>query len=185
MKINAGEWIFISGQAGYGKTWIAKQLTNLYLQKGFTVFILDYTLKDYREFEQHSNTIYFAPEKGTFREIEDFIECVYETGNCIVVLDEADNYLSKKSDVISRFVTTARNRNIGAIVIAKRPKAIKPEFRTRFNKAIIFRTKLKEDKDYLKDWWLIEKGNLRNLNYLGVGEAYILTDDDTKKVSFR
>jgi len=173
MKINRPIWTFICGKAGYGKTTLAKQIIK-HLEPDRT-YILDYTGVDYREFED--KCWYFQPTKGTLGEIEDFIEIVMQIGNVTVVMDEADNYFSVDSPVLRRFVTIARNRGIGAVIIGKRPKAILPIYRTRFNQLVIFRTELQEDKKYLKDWVGIEKHDLRRLSSLGIGECLVYADD--------
>jgi len=121
-------------------------------------------------------------KRGTQEEIEDFIGHCYSKGNCTVILSESDNYLSFNSPVLLAFVTTARNRGINFMIDCKRAKAVKPNYRTRFDKLILFQTTLSDDIDYICDWTGQGKGSFEMLRDLGQGD-YIEVDLNANTIS--
>lgn len=177
MRINRENWIFVTGKAGAGKTyWIRKHIAAMPQE---LVYIYDFNNTDYQVFQKANlwNTR-FASQS----EIEEFLKIVYSKGNSYTILEEADNYLLFPSEIIRRFVNTARNRGIGAIVNAKRAKAVKPTFRTRFNFLVLFQNTLSDDIEYLEKWAGIGKGGLEKLRSLGNGE-HIIINLDTQEIS--
>lgn len=171
MKIERENWIFCVGKAGYGKSYfIRKHLEKLPALKAY---ILDFNANDYQEFSQSQNI--WNVKEGSQEEIEKFMRLVYTKGNCFTVFEEADNYFFYETVMIRRFVLTARNRGIGAIVSAKRAKAIKPIYRNRFTHLILFHCDIEEDIRYLEAWCGHGKKSLDCLKTLSVGE-YISVD---------
>jgi hypothetical protein len=166
MKFNRESWIFVTGQAGSGKTyWIKEHIKHM--PKG-SCCIYDFNRNDYQEFSIKQN--YWQVQTGSQTETEDFMNLVYAHGNTFCVFDEADNYFLYPSEEIRKFVNTARNRGIGAMVNAKRAKAIQPVYRNRFTHLILFRVSMPEDIRYLEQWVGCEKGRLDILRNLGVGQ---------------
>ena len=145
------------------------------------LWIYDYNCSDYQEWKDTSAHLWNV-EYGTPYEASEFIEQAYAAGNCFVVLEEADNYLPTKTPAIQRFVNTARNRGIGCWVSAKRPKAVPPLYRTRFDYLCLFRCTLVDDQEYLEDWVGTGKGSLNVLRTLGLGE-FILVNTNTGEIS--
>lgn len=168
MKMIRDNWVFVCGQANAGKTfWIKKHLEKIPAAFHKRVFIYDFNSNDYQEFEGMN---IWNVQEGNQEEIESFMKKVYKQGNCLAVFDEADNYFLFPSDMIRRFVNTARNRGIGAFVNAKRSKSIQPVYRNRFTHLVIFRTSLPEDIKYLEQWAGVQKGDFSYLRNLAQGE---------------
>ncbi|NJD76273.1 MAG: hypothetical protein FIB08_04150 [Candidatus Methanoperedens sp.] len=177
MKINRENWIFVTGKAGAGKTfWIKKHMEAIPPEM---LYIYDYNQSDYQKFKSAN---LWNVQYGSQSEIEEFLKIVYAQGNCMAILEESDNYFQYPSEILRRFVNTARNRGIGSIVNAKRAKSIKPVFRTRFNYLILFQNTLSDDIKYLEEWVGIDKGGLEILRTLKTGE-HIILNLDSQEVS--
>lgn len=180
MKWDTNTCVACFGKAFSGKTYFEKAHIKS-IPKSRQVYIYDFT-REYGEFAKQKNIHIWDVQRGTQEEIEDFIEYVYNKGNCTVVLSECDNYLAMNSPVLLAFTTTARNRGINFICDAKRPKAVKPAYRSRFNKLILFRCNLPDDLEYLEDWTGTGKGSLNMLRDLGQG-YYVEVDLDEDTIS--
>jgi len=179
MKWDTNTCVACFGKAFTGKTYFEKAHIKAMPRKR-QIYIYDFT-NEYTEFKQN-NVHVWAVKRGTQEEIEDFIGFVYAKGNCTVVLSECDNYLAMNSPVLLAFTTTARNRGINFIVDAKRAKAVKPSYRTRFNRLILFQCTLVDDIEYLEDWVGQGKGCLSMLRNLTQGQ-YIEVNLDTDEIS--
>ena len=166
MKFTRESWIFVTGKAGYGKTvFIKEHIKKLPLN---IAYLYDFNRNDYQEFKENQNL--WNVETGSQKETEKFMDLVYNHGNCFTVFDEADNYFLYPSEKIRRFVNTARNRGIGAMVNAKRAKSIQPVYRNRFTHLILFNVSIPEDIRYLEDWAGVPKGEFKILKRLKIGE---------------
>ena len=167
MKIIRDSWIFVCGQANAGKTYFIRK----HLEKIDTrdVYVYDFNSNDYQDFKgKHFHV--WSVEEGSQEEIESFMKDVYKKGNCFSVFDEADNYFLFPSNMIRRFVNTARNRGIGAFVNAKRAKSIQPVYRNRFTDLVVFRTTMPEDIHYIEQWAGVQKNDFLFLRNLQQGE---------------
>jgi hypothetical protein len=180
MKFNARDWIFVTGKAFAGKTYfIRAHMDAIPLTR--QVYIYDMT-HEYMDLAKKRNINVWAVKTGLVSEFEEFLEIPYRKGNCTVVLSESDNYLNKDSPIIKQFVTTGRNRGVGAIVDCKRPKGVMPQYRVRFNDLVMFQTNLPESIEYLEDWCGTGRGSLDQLRTLKQGE-YIQCDLDEQTLS--
>ena len=180
MHMNSRDWVFVTGKAFSGKTyWIRRHMAAMPATR--KVYIYDFTA-EYADLAKKKNVRVWQVERGTPDDISDFMGVAYNEGNCTVVLSEADNYLRVNSPVLLAFVTTGRNRGINAIVDAKRPLSVKPEYRSRFNHLILFQTTLPDDIEYLEAWTGSGKGSLAKLKTLGQGE-FIHANTDTQEIS--
>ena len=178
MKFKRESWVFVTGQAGSGKTiWIKEHIKKI--PKNLCC-IYDFNRNDYQEFEKIQNL--WNVESGSQIETEEFMDRVYTNGNLICVFDESDNYFSYPSENIRKFVNTARNRGIGAFVNAKRAKAIQPVYRNRFTHLVIFRVTIPEDIKYLESWAGAQKGEFELLRSLKTGE-HIVVDLEHSEIS--
>ncbi|MCK5433228.1 MAG: hypothetical protein KAJ03_10805 [Gammaproteobacteria bacterium] len=168
MNVQHDDFVFLTGQANTGKTtWANEHIRYIVAKIGDRFYILDYNQYDFVEF--HETASVWIVRSGSKREIDEFLRRVYDAGNCFCMLEEADNYLPVDTPFIRRFVNTARNRGIGAIVSAKRAKSVRPVFRNRFTHLIIFRTTLSDDIEYLEEWSGADKGSLSHVRNLGQG----------------
>jgi hypothetical protein len=179
MKWDTNTCVACFGKAFSGKTYFERAHIKK-MPSSRQIYIYDFT----REYEDlHKKNIHiWQVKRGTQDEIEDFISFVYKQGNCTVVLSECDNYLAMNSPVLLAFTTTARNRGINFIVDAKRPKAVKPAYRGRFNRLILFQCTLPDDLEYLEEWTGTGKGSLNILRNLKQGD-FIEVDLDTDTIS--
>jgi len=176
MKIKSNDFIFVTGKANTGKTfWIKGHLKAI--PKNRPVVIYDFN-QEFTEETKKAGMGVWLVQRGTTAEAEDFVQMAYNAGNCTVVLSESDNYLRAPSPVIKAFVTTGRNRGINAIVDAKRPMSVPPDYRGRFNKLVLFRTTLPDDIEYLEKWAGTGKGSLQLLTTLEQGEFVIIDTDE-------
>lgn len=148
MKFNRESAICCLGKAEAGKTWwIIEHLKAIPAGKAY---IFDFNQNDFVDFQKTQNV--WLNQTGSIQEFEDFIKIPYSAGNCMVVLEEADNYLASDTPIIKRFVTTARNRGIGMMVSCKRAKSILPQYRARFTHLILFHNDLIDDIEYIQEW---------------------------------
>lgn len=177
MKINAHDWLFLTGKAGAGKTYWERAHAKKIPQR--RLFILDYNVSDYQDFK---NCNIWNMQSGEPWEVDKFLKIVYQQGNVFTILSEADNYLRNPSPLMTRYVNTARNRGIGCMMDAKRAKSVRPEFRTRFNKLILFKNTLSDDIEYLEAWAGTGRGSLDMLRTLDTGD-HIIVDLDAQKIS--
>jgi len=180
MKINSRDWIFVTGKAFSGKTFFLRKHIDIIPDKRH-VFIYDMT-HEYLDLAKKNHIHVWEVQTGLVSEFEEFIEIPFNRGNCTVVLSESDNYLNKDSPIIKQFVTTGRNRGIGAMVDCKRPKGVMPQYRVRFNDLIMFQTNLPESIEYLEDWCGTGRGSLEILRTLKQGE-FIQGDLDEQTIS--
>lgn len=147
MKLNRESCVCCLGKAEAGKTWwIIEHLKKF---PSNSVYIFDFNQNDFCEFESQN---IWLNETGSVPEFEKFVQIPYNKGNCMVVMEEADNYLSQDTPIIKRFVTTARNRGVGMIVSCKRAKSVLPQYRARFNHLILFHNDLIDDIEYIQEW---------------------------------
>jgi len=180
MKWNSRDWVFVTGKAFSGKTYFIRKHIASIPSKRY-VMIYDFT-NEYGDFAKKKHIGVWPVTRGTQEEIEDFISMAYKRGNCTVILSESDNYLSMASAVLLAFVTTGRNRGINAIVDAKRPMSVKPSYRGRFNKMILFQTTLPADIEYIEDWTGQGRDSFLGLKTLEQGE-FIEADLDNQTIS--
>jgi len=179
LEIKSTDWIFVTGKAGVGKTYLINALIPEIKRK---IYIFDYNQTDYIQHVRRAEI--WQNQTGRVSEFEQFLKLVYGKGNCFVILEEADTYLRNPSPFVTQFVNTARNRGIGAIVTGKRAKSIPPIFRTRFNHLLLFRSTLPDDIEYLEDWAGTGKGSLELLRNLKTGE-FIGINLDKQRISGR
>jgi hypothetical protein len=180
MKWDSVTWVFVTGKAFTGKTFFIRKHIEA-LPKSRMVAIYDFT-REYEDLAKKKNIQVWQVRRGTKEEIEEFTSKVFNRGNCTVVYSESDNYLAMNSDVLLAMVTTGRNRGINAIVDGKRPMSVKPSYRGRFNKLILFQTSLPADIEYIEDWTGQGRGSFEMLKTLGQGE-FIEADLDLQTVS--
>lgn len=165
MEFKRDDWIAVIGQADAGKTyWISHHITEIPDNR---LYIYDFNCNDYQQFK---NAHLWNVTVGSEKEIETFMKEVYKQGNAFAVFEEADNYFLYPSDFIRRFVNTARNRGIGAMVNCKRAKSIQPVYRNRFTHLIVFRTTIPEDILYMERWAGVEKGAFAHIRNLAQGD---------------
>jgi hypothetical protein len=179
MKWDSNTCVACFGKAFSGKTYFERAHI-MAMPKTRAIYIYDFT-REYEDLKQ-KNIHVWSVKRGTQAEIEEFIGYVYARGNCTVVLSECDNYLAMNSPVLLAFTTTARNRGINFIVDAKRAKSVKPSYRSRFNRLILFQCTLIDDIEYLEDWIGQGKGSLSMLRNLSQGQ-FIEVDLDADEIS--
>ena len=180
MKWDSRSAILVTGKAYTGKTFFIRE----HLEKmpnSREVWIYDFT-DEYRDLLKKKNIHIWQVKRGTLDEAEDFTQRAYSRGNLTVIYSEADNYLAMNSPVLLAMVTTGRNRGINFVVDAKRPMSVKPAYRGRFNKLVLFRTTLQDDIEYIEDWIGQGRGSMEGLKSLEQGQ-YIEVDLDNQEVS--
>lgn len=180
MNFNSRDWDFVTGKAFSGKTYFIRAHIAA-IPRSRPVYIYDMT-QEYMDLAKNTHIHVWPVTTGLIDEFEDFLEIPFARGNCTVILSEADNYLSKDSPIIKQFVTTGRNRGIGAIVDCKRPKGVMPQYRVRFNDLVMFQTNLPESIEYLEDWCGTGRGSLDMLRTLKQGE-FVQCDLDDQTLS--
>ena len=180
MEINSRDFIFVTGKAYSGKTFFIRAHIEA-IPETRHVLIYDFT-DEYRDLATRKNVDVWVVKTGLQEEAEEFISMVYAEGNCTAILSESDNYLKLESAMIRQFVTTGRNRGINAIIDGKRPFAVVPDYRGRFNKLVLFKTTLPDDIEYLEKWAGVSRGSLQELTQLEQGE-FIIVDLDSQEIS--
>jgi hypothetical protein len=180
MKWDSRSAILVTGKAFTGKTYFIREHVGK-MPPSREVWIYDFTA-EYGDLLKKKNVHLWQVKRGTLDEVEDFTQRAYAKGNLTVIYSEADNYLAMNSPVLLAMVTTGRNRGINFIVDAKRPMSVKPAYRGRFNKLILFRTTLQDDIEYIEDWIGTGRGTMARLKELEQG-YYIEVDLDNQEVS--
>ena len=178
MRIKSTDWLFITGKANSGKTWWVR--AHAKVVPAGRLYILDFNRNDYQDMKTSAQV--WDYEGGGQQECEDCINTIYAIGNCFSIFDEADNYFRNKTPSTTRFCTTARNRGIGAMVIGKRPMAVHPDYRTRFNYLVLFQNNSPDDIEYLEKWAATGAGSLEILRTLEQGQ-HIIVDLDKGEIS--
>ena len=180
MKWDSRSWVLVTGKAYTGKTFFIRKHVEQ-VPHSREVWIYDFT-SEYLDLVKQKNVNVWAVKRGTLEEVEDFTARAYRRGNLTVVYSESDNYLAMQSPVLLAMVTTGRNRGINGIIDAKRPMSVKPAYRGRFNKLILFQTTLMDDIEYIEEWIGQGRGTMTYLKNLKLGE-YIEVDLDLQTVS--
>ena len=180
MKFTSRDYVLVTGKAFTGKTYFIKRHLREIPAKR-PVLIYDFN-HEYTEESKKKDTGVWLVRRGTITEMEEFTQMAYDAGNCQVVFSECDNYIRSKSPVLLAIVTTGRNRGIGCWMDAKRPMAVPPEWRSRFNKLVLFQTTLPDDIEYLEKWTGTGRGSLQFLTGLKQGE-HIVVDTDAQTIS--
>jgi hypothetical protein len=178
MKFTSRDWIAVIGKAFSGKTfWIRAHIEKVPKNR---LYIMDFNCSDYQDFTKKAEI--WNMDGDAIDQATKFMGICYNKGNCTVVLGDADNYLWKDNPTIRAFVTTGRNRGIGVLADLKRPMAVRPQLRTRFNYLVLFQTTLPEDQEYLEQWCGVEKGRFAMLSTLQQGD-FIIADTDRQTIS--
>jgi len=180
MKWDSRSAVLVTGKAYTGKTYFIRAHVAK-MPPSREVWIYDFT-DEYRDLAKKKHIMVWTVKRGTLDEVEDFTGRAYKQGNLTVIYSEADNYLAMNSPVLLAMVTTGRNRGINIVVDAKRPMSVKPAYRGRFNKLILFRTTLQDDIEYIEDWIGTGRGSMEMLKTLDIGQ-YIEVDLDNQEVS--
>ena len=171
MKIRSNQAVAVCGKKERGKTtWIRAHLKPI---PPAGLYILDFNRNDYQDFKAQGASVWDY-EGGGQTECEDFLNTVYNIGNCFCVLEEADNYLHVKSPSTTRFVTTIRNRGGGHIDNFKRPMSVLPAFRNMYDFIVLFQISAPEDIEYLEKWAGTGKGSLEFIRTMQIGEHVII-----------
>ena len=176
MLIRQDKWYYVTGKAGFGKTyWIKAHLRKIPQD---LLWILDFNGNDYLEFKRAHRYTFKVPE-----EIDDFLDMAYRQGDCFVVLGDCDSYIRKNemSQIKKMFVNTARNRRIGAIFDAKRAFNLPPDIRGRVNMSVLFRKTELKDIVSEEEWRGESRGFFDILRNLQVGENMVY-DHETSRL---
>ena len=180
MKMNSRDFVFVTGKAFTGKTHFIRAHIDA-IPPSRPVYIYDFTY-EYGDLVKKKNVAVYQVMTGSPREIEEFAGHVYDRGNNTTILSESDNYLQSTAPILLALVTTGRNRGINVIVDAKRPMSVRPAWRGRFNRLIMFQTTLPDDIEYLEEWAGTGPGSLAKLRELKQGE-FIEFNLDTQEMS--
>jgi len=161
------ESIVITGSQGSGKSYLANTLLqNLH---GVTVFVWDFNhafhdsrslvlnkLDEMKEmFGEYKKGKYilqdFDKEEDQFRR---FCKFAFHTGNCVVIIDEAHNYVTKQKILkeYNQLILSGRPRGISVISISTRPATLPNNVLTNAKHVFAFRLNIESDVKFLESW---------------------------------
>lgn len=156
--------ILIFGKTGSGKSTLTKKIIN-----GFDRVIVFDTVAEYQGLiiESFNDFVYYfkkQPDKFfvscRYEDLEDYeysARAIPVIGKCLVVMEEADNYLqstsfSDSTDPFVRLVTRGRHSQISILAISQRPHLIAITLRAMRTKVYAFSQDEPADLDYLSAW---------------------------------
>jgi len=154
MNIKSDEIVTIAGQRGTGKTYLAKQI----LQQFSRVVVYD-------PVGEYDPSISYVPATDSPEEFESFMTKVWNMGNVVVVVDEAERFLRNNGVILEythKVINTGRHRNIGLILVTRRLAEL---HKTPFGLSacvILFRLFLPNDIKYISEF-LIDGYKVRTL----------------------
>lgn len=144
-KIKQTDGIIIAGQKGSGKTeWVKKYLNDLTIP-----FIIYDPNSEYLS-DFPNNT--YVPQTEEVTEFSNFCKAVWNKGNIIMVVDEAEGVLREHSPLppyAYQIVRRGRHRGIGLIILTRRPAELNKTVISLSEYVILFRFFLPNDIKYL------------------------------------
>lgn len=168
----------IFGKTGTGKTTLAKKLLSEYKRiiivdslAEYQNGIIFYTYEDFRDY------ILFKTDRENFRyilrfttddEIEQMFNLVFDLTDFVLVLEEAEIYISpytKKSNFL-RLVNYGRHREISIIGIARRTSELSLQLRAQVNKIYSFKQTEIQDIEKMEKLGLIGLDKLEKYKYI-------------------
>jgi len=157
MRINLRSFdgITVAGQKGCGKTYLIQYLLPLYQR----VFVFDPT-------EEFADYPRYIPKSDSPLELERIAKAVWNNGNCVLVVSEAELSLPVNRSLppsIFKIVTRGRHRNIGMIADTRRIANLNKTVFSLSEWCFIFRHFSPNDIDYLNKFLPRDAKELRNL----------------------
>lgn len=168
----------IFGKTGTGKTTLAKKLFSEYKRiiivdslAEYQNGIIFYTYEDFRDY------ILFKTDRENFRyilrfttddEIEQMFNLVFDLTDFVLVLEEAEIYISpytKKSNFL-RLVNYGRHREISIIGIARRTSELSLQLRAQVNKIYSFKQTEIQDIEKMEKLGLIGLDKLEKYKFI-------------------
>ena len=137
--------LFLCGQRKTGKTYLAQ---NWFIPKAKKhVFIYDSTGEHLAKFKNDPNVTVYKPFNPEPKDFEEWCKIVWETGNCIAVIEEGSNVLPsrmsfRKFPYANKLITQGRhaeNGSIGMIIISQRPSDMASKCLSQSDQVYIFR----------------------------------------------
>tara|TARA_R110000751_G_scaffold104147_1_gene199576 strand:+ start:802 stop:1557 length:756 start_codon:yes stop_codon:yes gene_type:complete len=175
------EDILICGSKGSGKSYLANTL--LQSLHGITVFCWDYNSQfhDSRSMVFHHLDemieVWRTAKRGKYilqdydlseENFKRFCKFVFNTGNCVCIIDEAHSYLTKMK-ILKEFndiILSGRPRGISCVSISTRPASLPNNCLTNAKHVFTFRLNLESDVKFLEGWmgsevWQVVQKNKR------------------------
>lgn len=120
---------------------------------------------EYRWIYDHNNRDMKIYQDAAFRyhgsvyqsvsEAKQFMKELYVHGHGHGFFDEADAYFTRDNDFCFDFCKYSANRGVGMTLVGKRPKGFHPEVRARVKIVVTFQDTLRDDVEYLAEWFSV------------------------------
>jgi DNA helicase HerA-like ATPase len=161
-----GERMVICGTTGCGKTTLAKEILNSFLNSGHHVCILDtkgfidwkpYTMhRSFRSLETDAGqALLYKPDLDELNpdSYDTFFRWIYWRGNTVLYVDELLEIGSASAYPFhfKGIMTRGRERGITVIISTQRPKNIPPVTLSECQSACVFRLQLAQDADRIEE----------------------------------
>lgn len=163
--ISSDNRITIAGMTGTGKTTLA----HFMLRKFSKVLVWD-PLSQYAEFN------HYVPELGNREEFEYVCKQVWDRGNVMLAVEEADFVLKEGPDLLPytyKCMHQGRNRGIGVMAVTPRIADLSKKMFSLSNHVYLFKFFAPNDIDYIKGFlgreWAVRIRSLPDFHFVYYG----------------
>lgn len=146
------ELMLISGLRGSGKTYLAKDIIKTRLipsKKDYYIYDLN---DEYREFPTEN---VYVPKTASETEFETVAKKIWETGDTVFDVDEAENYINVRKPLTESMIAITRrgrHRKIGSIAITRRIAEFSKEFFSLSDWVVLFKMFSPNDIRYIAEF---------------------------------
>ena len=170
LSIKQSDGVVVLGKRGSGKTVMVRFLINHMPNYRFIILDVVGNLGIYKDAR---NCTYHLVNPHDKKKIDEICKEAIKTGNCMVVLDEADRL--EYTDNLSDMLNIGRNYGVGYIATARRTANIHKDYLANQTHAFIFKHTYPRDVKVIAEWLDVDDKTLR---YLADHKTLYFHDDE-------
>lgn len=147
MEIKSTDITTVSGMRGSGKSSWVKYAIN-HFGKNFLIYDIN---DEYQEYPRNR----YVPKTDDIEEFDRLCKLVWDTGNIMLVVEEAHQYLKNKANLPRNamlVIRRGRHRNIGVVAVTTRIANLNTEVVSQSHNVVLFRHFSPADIHYLKQF---------------------------------